>query len=154
MTTNKQSGSAIISVIVFITIVMLFISGLLLYKKYQNKQIIRFGDEIQAYHNAKSALTLALKDIKSFLLKKDYSRKSFHYSLFKKDSTSVIIEPFGFYLRCICTSKIHEVSKTRTFLIGTQQKELSKYAMIIGNTRNPLIVTGNTLIKGDVVVGM
>jgi len=154
MTTNNQNGSAIITVIVFITIVMLFISGLLLYKKYQSKQIIRFGDEIQAYYNAKSALTFALKNIKPFLVDKDYSQNTFQYNLFSKDSTTVSIEPFGYYLRCISTSKIHNISKTRTFLIGTKQNELSKYAMIIGNTRNPVIVTGNTMIRGDVAVGL
>ena len=50
-------------------------------------------------------------------------------------------------------SKIKRSKSERTFIIGRESDDRFRKALVIGDTRNPVIVTGKTSIKGDVLVG-
>ncbi len=144
---KNEDGSAIITVIVFITIITFFLSIIFLYNTYQRRMVANLGYKAQTYYNSKSALLLALQDYDQTV------KASFKYQLTGNDSTSVSIEPFGLFLKATATSKIKEVETTRSFLIGQKQDERFKSALVMGDVKNPVIVAGNTIIRGDVMVG-
>lgn len=150
---NSDSGSAIITVIVFITVILLFISLIIMYNRYQNISILNYGNNIQTYYNAKSAVYLSLKKYKDELQKKYYRSTTYNYNLFNNDSTTVTIEPWGLFLKCSAESKIKTMKSQRTFLVGVKGDERLEFAMVMGDIRNPVIVAGNTSITGDVQVG-
>lgn len=144
---KKEDGSAIITVIVFITIVSFFLSIIFMYNNYQRRVVANLGFKTQTYYNAKSGLLLALQDYGQT------QKTSFNYQLTGNDSTLVTIEPFGLFLRVLAVSKIKEVETTRQFLIGQKQDERFKSALVMGDVKNPVIAAGNTIIRGDVMAG-
>ena len=145
---KNENGSAIITVIVFITIITFFLSTIFLYNSYQRRMVTNLGYKAQTYYNAKSGLLLALQNYDQIV------PKSFSYQLTGNDSTSVTLKPFGLFLRAVATSKIKEVKTSRRFLIGQKQDERFKSALVMGDVKNPVIVAGNTVINGDVMVGL
>jgi cytoskeletal protein CcmA (bactofilin family) len=145
---KNENGSALITVVIIITITVIFLSILFLYSVYQRRMVANLGYQTQTYHNAKSAVLLALQKYNSFTPKK----YTFHFQ--QNDSTSVHIEPYGLFLRATAVSKIKDIQSSRTFLIGQKQDARFKAALILGDVDNPLVVAGNTLIRGDVLVGL
>lgn len=146
---NNEHGSALISVIVFITIVLFFISIMILYNHLQFKNITQYGMRIQTHHNAKSAILILLNQH----IDKKLTPGNYYVSVNKDDSTVVEVVPWGLYLKIKATSTIKSVRSARTFLIGKIGMPLISNALVIGDTRNPLIFTGNTFVSGDALVG-
>ena len=152
---NKKNiqGSALISVIIFITIILLFIAIILLYQRNQIRQMISFGNEIQVYMNLQSMLPGVLNEYNNLLADGNFSIKTWQESLFEKDATEALMQPYGFYLLCRVSSRIKNIGRESTYLIGDNSRELYRYAMVTGDVYMPVVVTGNTSITGDVSVG-
>ena len=149
----SKQGSAIITVIIFITIFLLLISTFILYIRGREKILTNFGYEVQTYQNAQSVLNVALKEYDKNLQTHHYKSHKYSYSLFGKDSSFAEIKPWGFFLLCTAKSKISKISSTRRFLIGTYPEDIYGFAMIIGKTYLPVTVSGTSKITGDVAVG-
>ncbi|MBN1407982.1 MAG: hypothetical protein JW956_09340, partial [Calditrichaceae bacterium] len=152
-TFSDEQGSAIVFVIVFITIVLFFISIVLLHNHYQYLSIINYGNDIQTYYNARSAVLLTLQQQNLDKQQLDYPYRQFKYHLTNSDTTIVDVEPYGMYSKYQSISKIKRSKSERTFIIGRESDDRFRKALVIGDTRNPVIVTGKTSIKGDVLVG-
>jgi len=147
---ENENGSAIITVIIFITIVTFFLSLIFLYNKYQYKLVNNLGNQIQAYYNAKSAAFLALQKFKE---EKQMTSASYFFQLTKKDSSKVKIKPFGLFLLVEAVSKLPGVTYTRRFLAGQTSDSRFNAALVIGDINNPIVISGNTIIQGDVFCG-
>jgi hypothetical protein len=150
---SSKQGSAIITVIIFITIILMVASVLIFYIKIQEKNVSNLGYEIQAYQNAKSVLSLALQEYEKDPDHDYFPSRSYYYSLFGRDSTFAEIKPWGYFLLCHTESKIKEIKSQRTFLIGNYPEDLYGFALVIGRTYIPVTVSGTTRITGDVAVG-
>lgn len=153
MTKTNDSGSAIITVIVFLTITLFFISLIILYDHQKNKLIKNYGAEVQSFYTAKSAVLLSLTKYEKQLKKNNYNPKTYKYSLFNKDTTWITMRPWGVFIYCSAKSKIKNISKERQFLISLKPDHRFNAAVIIGDLKNPLVVSGQTVITGDVIVG-
>lgn len=144
---EREEGSAIITVIVFLTIITFFLSIIILYNGYQRRMVANLGYKTQTYYNIKSALLISLQTYNQT------GKASYIYQLTGNDSTTVTIEPFGLFLWATAKSKIRDAETQRSFLIGQKQDARFKSALVMGDIKNPVIVAGNTIIRGDVMVG-
>lgn len=150
----NDNGSAIITVIIFITVALLFITSILLYQRQESRMIISYSHDIQTSYNTKSVLPLAIYDFQKQMRQNNIKTGLFTYSLFEKDTTSAIIEPWGLYLLCKTSSRIRKSEDKREFLLGIQPPGIHNYAFVLGNTRFPVNITGSASITGNVYVGL
>jgi len=154
MTRNQDQGSAIIVVVVFIMVVLIMISTLILFNQFRTQSLLSYGHQLQTYYNTKSIISLVMEDYLKRLHNEDYSPQSYSLSLFGNDSTRISIEPWGFFLRGQCESRIKKTITKRSFLFGSKQYSEFRYALNLGDIKNPLVVAGNTSITGDAAVGI
>ena len=151
---TDDEGSALLVVIVFLTIISMFISTLILYGTMKQKLITCFGYENQTWYNAKSVLTLTKKEYENFLMNKKYESQIFNRLVSGQDTSIAYYEPWGFYILCHTKSTIKNIISERSFLLANRPSANLKGALTLGNISNPLVVTGQTKIVGDVHVGM
>ncbi len=144
---KNERGSALVTVIVLILVVTLTITAILQFNRRQQIMLANKGLQVQVYHNAKSMVYKLLNGPKIDIM--DGST-----SLFGNDTTSYSIEPWGLFFKIKTTSKIKNINSSRSFLIGRKQDDRFNPALVLGNKQNPLILTGSTVIEGDVSVGL
>lgn len=153
---NPESGSALVTVIIFILIITLTLTVVLQFNRRQHRQLINKGLKLQCYYNAQSTVYKLIEE-QSGLLQKLYSEgKSYQnqLSLFGNDTTFYTIDRWGLLLRIKATSKIKNQKSERSFLVGKKKNNLFSKSLILGNKKSTLILTGETIIEGDVVVGL
>jgi len=144
---QNEDGSALVTVIVFILVITLTISLILQFNRRQQITLTQKGLQLQVYHNAESF-------VHKLISEPGFEVKSGQTSLFGNDTTSYSIESWGLLIKIKVESKIKNNSSSRVFLLGGKETKTFSSALVLGNIQNPLILTGNTFIEGDVMVGM
>ncbi len=150
---SSDKGSAIITVLVFLTITVLLISFLVLHRYMQSKLIINYEQKIQTNLNSKSIVFYFLQNYQHKVNSKIYDPATFDKNLFGNDSSTVTYKPWGLLIEATGTSKIGKTRAERQFLISRSPTQVFQAAIVMGNTRNPLVVSGTTGILGDIYVG-
>jgi hypothetical protein len=132
---------------VLILIVTLTITAILQFNRRQQILLSQKGLQLQVDKNTKSIVYKVLN-------KPNFEIKNGTTSLFGNDTTFYSIEPWGLFLRVNAKSGIKNAHSRRSFLVGKKADSQFGSALLLGNKQNPLILTGSTLIDGDVIVGL
>jgi hypothetical protein len=155
MKIKEESGSALITVLIFILIATLSITVMLQFNRRHYIQISNKGYEQQTWFNSKSIVHRLLSESPGFLdpVIQTGSNVSGSTTLFANDVTSYKAEPWGLLIKISVSSRIKSVVMERAFLVGKKEDDNTDKAIVLGNRQNPLIVTGSTDIEGDALVG-
>ncbi len=143
MRLQDEDGSALITVIILILVATLSLSLFFQYNRILYKQVSNQGLRLQLFQNTKSIVYTILS----------MRQMSGTTSLWGTDTTTFHVSPWGLFYKVETTSRIKHLSYKRTFLIGKRPDNRFNNAIVLGDNRNPLILTGRTRIEGNVLVG-
>jgi|GEM_PF-1266599 len=149
-----SKGSALILVLVIVTVVTIMCSIVLAGITLQQKVILKTIHERQALYLAEAGIQKAM-----WYLSGDggkglrWRTEDETIELFDDHLASITVQEWGGYL--IVQSKVNykKISKCVRVLLGEYPPEPFKQAVVIGGVNYPLVVTGKNRIMGDVTVG-
>ncbi|MDZ7260562.1 MAG: pilus assembly PilX N-terminal domain-containing protein [candidate division KSB1 bacterium] len=151
---NKDQGSALVTVLVMITILTLITGTIMTTVSLQTRFIKRDLHRTQALYLAEAGIYKALWYLSGHDGRDKYWRVSNHVlPLFDSLSCIISIEQWGGYLSLISLASCKKQTVSIRVLVGEEIPQSFDQAVIIGGGDYPLVVTGSNKIIGDVTVG-
>ncbi|MCB0258429.1 MAG: hypothetical protein KDH97_09170 [Calditrichaeota bacterium] len=150
----EERGSALITAIVISLVLTMTIMVVLLFSARQTRFIHQKADYLQARYNAESGIAKSLRQLER-LWDEGIWRQQLNEAIpiAFGDSANIVQYPWGGYIAV----KSHAVKKHQAFtlnaLVGLKPPPIFRHALMISPTAYPLIVTGDTRLYGDVLVG-
>ncbi|MFA6924754.1 MAG: hypothetical protein WC223_10945 [Bacteroidales bacterium] len=143
---NKKYKSSTLIYAVFIQIFILIICGSLILLSFYNRMYVEsIIKKDKLIYNANSGINILISksDIANYNEKK-------YYSLFENsdDSVELLKKRWGIFDVFISTAKWKKNEIQKIALVGSILPDSEKIALFLTNSKNPLYVCGNTLIKG------
>jgi len=138
-------------VLIFILLTTILLSIVILYNSYKNTLITRSTDEIKAYYLAETALQYALREISNGNI--DISGIQFNKGIKGAGRIEYEVQDYGVYLLCKGRGTAGKKTIELKGLLGIIPGDEFSRAINLGGVDYPLVVSGNTRINGDVVVG-
>jgi hypothetical protein len=148
---SSQDGFALVTVLIMISIVVLLISSLVAFQSIQYRFVCRDGYRIQARYLAEGAVYEALSDEQSSFISNDENVAGTFYHM--GDTTRITMKFWGGFLLLQANTVFHHQSATVHAWMGHAVPDQMAAAIVMGNSDYPLVLTGNTMLKGDVIVG-
>ncbi len=152
---KKQQGSALVTVMIFLTIIFLLTSAILVIIHIQLRFMKKDANRTQAIYLAESAIYRLLTESDAEQL-----------SLFMERATPLCVDfedinghaeltlrPWGLFLK-VCSTGFFKGSKaTIKVIVGLHRSTQLNAAVNLKRLDFPLILTGDTKITGNVIVG-
>lgn len=147
---NKVEGSILFPILILILLITILLSTVILYGSYHNVLIARKANDIKACYLAESALQFALRKLSIDGYDVIGSRQSARID--GAGTIEYLIQPYGTYLLCTGRGLAGKSKVELQGLLGRSPGPEFSPAINLGGTDYPLVVAGNTKIKGDVIV--
>lgn len=146
---SREEGSSLVAVLIIITIIFFLIGSVLMAIIIQGRFIQRDIDEVQLRYSAEAGIHHFLADSTLPIL------TGSDLKIQLADSTEALIsaKPFGGFLSLASTVESEDRSKSIRTLVGSQAIPRFNNAVVLGDLRSALNLTGNTTIRGDIEVG-
>ncbi len=146
-----NKGSILLPILALILMITILLSTVILYGSYHNHLIVKKSNEIKALYLAESALQFGLKRLSD----EGYEVIDRFYSETIEGIGRIeySIESYGVYLRCIGRGLAGKSKIELSGLLGRRGGNVLTSAINLDGAEYPLVLAGDTKIKGDVVVG-
>jgi len=144
---NDEKGSALASVLIVITIISTLVGFIMMGTIMQGRYIQNDINAQQARYSAEAAAFRYLAGNPVI------TGDSVAIVLPDSSSATVIAEPFGGYLKVISKATSGRQSKTICMLVGEKPPDKFRNAVVLGDIRSGLHLTGDTNITGDAETG-
>ncbi len=138
---SKEHGSALSTVLVISTIILLLIGGIFLGIRVQMKFMQRDVNSTKALYQAEA-------NIYKFLRK---NTASVHEGIYKIDAeNSLTVKPFGGFWDITSESSVSGRNRKVRVLTGDKSGGLYKSAVLLGDSTSNITLTGTTLLNGNI----
>jgi hypothetical protein len=144
----SERGSALSTVLVFVVVVSILLGLVLLIQALQHRYVYRDVHRLQARYGAEAGVYRALDDLDGTLRSVRTT-----YEMEGVDRCSVWVEPFGGYARVQAWAVVQGERVQLRALAGEQPPPSFEVAVLLGDARSSLTLTGNTHLTGPVLVG-
>lgn len=144
----SEEGSALTTVLVFVVVVSILVGMILLVQALQHRLVRGDAHELQAQYGAEAGVYRALSDLDGELRGMQAT-----YAVEGVDRCSVWVEPFGGFARIHARATVQEAEARLLAVAGERPPSAFDAAVILGDSRSRLTVTGTTTIEGDIVTG-
>ncbi|TVR17228.1 MAG: hypothetical protein EA391_05465 [Balneolaceae bacterium] len=147
---HNEKGYALAAVLIVLVLITLIIGFMMMGFVMQNRFIQKDIHSMKARYLAEAGIWHFLSDRE---LWGDYSRT--HFIVTTADSQKVFISRnfYGGYWKVIATAEVGQSRKSIQSLIGEKPGDKFDHAVILGDVRTPIVLTGSTLLTGPVISG-
>lgn len=147
---NTEEGSALLAVLVITLLITLLLGSVWAIYLINVKLVVRNTHNLQAHYLAEAGLYKALAHYDADAL---LGMKNKAIPLFESDSAFVSTAVHGVYLKLQSRAKVKDQQQRVTVLVGQEADGSFEQAVLLGDVRSSLSVTGSAKIKGDMTVG-
>ena len=155
-TINKhEKGFALPSVLFLVTILsMLAVSIIALHYFLRQTSLIEVA-KVKAEYAAESGIAKTISQLKSGsnLTQTSMSELIKNYQFEDGSEASTEVKPWGAYLVVKSEGRFRKVKAIQTAFLAEHPIEQFENALYFANSTHQLVFTGNSSIKGDVIVG-
>ncbi len=152
---KDEQGYTLLTVLVFMIIIMLILLCLIEYVHVQYRFILKDSHQVQADYLAESGVAYFLNDIDKYFEQIQFNPTQSFDCFYPIEQDTVYIQamPWGGFIRVEVNAKYKSAFSRKQAMIGQGLTESMDNAIVLDNLDNPLIVTGETEITGNVAVG-
>lgn len=148
---GDESGSALLLVLVILTVVSLLAGVVVEVYVIQHRFIQRDIQQLQARYAAEAGLHFALARLEADRTWRVYNEA---VELPGDVSSRITVKPFGVFIRIISEAAAGHGQKTLSALVGEVPEQPFHNAIILGDRSSGLNLAGHAQITGEVRVGM
>lgn len=149
---SDEDGSSLITVLVFIAIVSTLVGVVLSLAVLRDRYVRRDVHRLQARYAVEAGMHRALADLNG-RLQRTSTVLTVPAGTGETVACSVRIAPFGAFARAQASTQVQGEDATLRVLAGMHRPAESKNAVVFGEDRSSLTLTGDTRITGPVHVG-
>lgn len=147
---KDRQGSSLVAVLIVITILFTLIGAVMLAVIQQGRFIQGDINQLKARYAAEAGIYHFLADSTSPLVT---GNDSLRVTLTDSSIVTIASQPFGGFLSITSSAEIRGQKKTIHTLAGEQPPNVFDRAVVLGDIRSKLNITGSTKITGDIEVG-